>query len=77
MDREQIWDLEAPTMLALRMQLDFYTMQISLGAISKAEVKRVWQISAREVGEGSPHLETRVRDIMTALLRKLDETFPD
>jgi hypothetical protein len=72
--QERLLDVHATALLALRMMVDFYSMQISLGAVEPEQVKRLWRFSAEQMGEGVPHLETRARALVEAYIAKLDQT---
>ncbi|MEM1133763.1 MAG: hypothetical protein AAGH53_12595 [Pseudomonadota bacterium] len=61
---------EAVAMLALRLQMDMLSLRVDAGEISLDYALQLLDFSAREVVRGSPHLESQITLIVSALKEK-------
>lgn len=61
---------ESAAMLALRLIVDDLSLRVSRGELKSASALRQLRFAARQVGEGAPHLQLAVNEIVTAYISK-------
>ena len=61
---------ESAAMLALRLMMDDLSLRVSRGELASESALRQLAFAAEQVGEGAPHLQIAVNEIVSAYITK-------